>query len=104
LGIKIGKLQISAALKGAWPAGEAGRAEILSAFAALDEPVYLHQVIARQRGGALIHYPDMPQALAAGADPDTVEWRAHYHVPIFLPAFGALHSTRDAIQEVLALQ
>src|SRR5690606_29016727 len=47
-GIRIGKFQISAALKAAMPADLHARQAIGKAFMVFDEPTYLHQVIAKQ--------------------------------------------------------
>jgi len=102
-GIKIGKIQISAALKAMIPA-DTRRAAIRQGFAACNEPVYLHQVVAKQADGSLLRYPDLPEALADFDRPTVQEWRAHFHVPIFLSDFGSLQSTRQDISEVLALQ
>jgi hypothetical protein len=101
--IKIGKIQISAALKAMIP-GDARRTAIRAAFAAFNEPVYLHQVVAKQADGSLLRYPDLPEALADFDRPTVREWRAHFHVPIFVSDFGSLQSTRQDISEVLALQ
>lgn len=109
-GIKIGKIQISAALKaiipGAGPdaAAEVRLAAVRQGFAACNEPVYLHQVVAKQADGSLLRYPDLPEALADFDRPTVREWRAHFHVPIFVSEFGSLQSTRQDISEVLALQ
>ncbi|MFQ5955556.1 MAG: metabolite traffic protein EboE, partial [Kiloniellales bacterium] len=75
-GIGIAKLQLSCALK--VPRVDARSRERLGAF---DEPVYLHQVVARQ-DGRLSRFLDLPDALAAAADQETAEWRIHFHVPI----------------------
>jgi hypothetical protein len=74
---------------------------ILDEFAKFDEPTYLHQVIARHKDGKLIRYPDLADALTL--KDDAAEWRAHFHVPIFLAQFGLLSSTQDDIIEVLAM-
>lgn len=102
-GIKTGKIQISAALKATLPNDEARRKQVVDAFAAFNEPVYLHQVIAKNKEGLLRHYPDLSEALAQAAKSDAVEWRAHYHVPLFIPSYGALESTQDDIRQVLAV-
>ncbi|WP_244950768.1 metabolite traffic protein EboE [Pedobacter suwonensis] len=47
-GIKIGKIQISAALKAKLPSSEVERNAVLDQLARFDEPVYLHQVIAKK--------------------------------------------------------
>ena len=57
-GIGIGKIQISAALKGEFAEGSE-REAIRQAFATYNEPVYLHQVVARKENGSLQHYPDL---------------------------------------------
>jgi hypothetical protein len=100
LGIKTGKIQISAALKASLVND---RAAALQAFTAFNEPVYLHQVIARMENGNLVSYPDLPVALADQAATSAAEWRAHYHVPLFIHNYGVLESTQQDIREVLAL-
>lgn len=103
-GLKIGKLQISAALKAAMPADASERNAVASAFSTFNEPTYLHQVIARKTGGGFVHYPDLPQALEDVANKDVVEWRSHFHVPIFVEHYELLYSTQSDIREVLKLQ
>jgi hypothetical protein len=103
-GLKIGKLQISAALKAAMPADETERNAVANAFATFNEPTYLHQVIARKAGGGFVHYPDLPQALEDVANKEVVEWRSHFHVPIFIEHYELLYSTQSDIRAVLQLQ
>ena len=62
-GIKVGKIQISAALKSPMPAEPKKRREVIEAFRQFNEPTYLHQVVARQQNGRLTRYPDLPEAL-----------------------------------------
>jgi hypothetical protein len=102
-GLRVGKIQVSAALKAEFPDDADGREVVRQAFARFDEPTYLHQVIARTRSGELLRFADLPDALAA-FDDTHVEWRAHFHVPIFVSAYGALQSTQDDIWNVLRLQ
>jgi hypothetical protein len=99
-GIKVGKIQISAALKASFDT--VSRQAILTAFEKFNESTYLHQVIARLADGSLLRYPDLPEALAAtdGAK----EWRAHFHVPVFSEDFGLLQSTQSDIITVLNIQ
>jgi hypothetical protein len=99
-GIKVGKIQISAALKASFDA--ASRQAILTAFEKFNESTYLHQVIARLSDGSLLRYPDLPEALAA--TDDAKEWRAHFHVPVFSQDFGLLQSTQSDIITVLNIQ
>jgi len=104
LGIKTGKIQISAALKALMATDPEQRNKVVGAFKKFNEPVYLHQVIARQNDGHLLRYPDMPEALADAANATVTEWRAHYHVPLFVENYGVLQSTQKDIEEVLAIQ
>ncbi len=99
LGIKVGKIQISSALRlelDPVPADRAGQADALRRF---DEPVYLHQVIQKNRDRSLVRYPDLPDALPNIADPRADEWRIHFHVPIFIDSYGAFGSTQETIRE-----
>lgn len=102
-GIKIGKIQISAALKAKLPKAVSERAVVLDQLARFDEPTYLHQVIARKKDGTLVRYPDLSDALAEGQNPAVEEWRAHFHVPIFVEDMGLIQSTQSDITEVLNL-
>jgi hypothetical protein len=99
-GIKVGKIQISAALKASFDA--VSRQAILTAFEKFNESTYLHQVIARLTDGSLLRYPDLPEALAA--TDNAKEWRAHFHVPVFSQDFGLLQSTQSDIINVLNIQ
>jgi hypothetical protein len=102
-GLKIGKLQISAALKAPLPpAGTANREAVIDAFRQFNEPVYLHQVIARTDNGHT-HYPDLPQALEDAGNPQVKEWRSHFHVPLFIDRYGLLSATQEDIVRVLEL-
>ncbi len=103
-GLKVGKLQISAALKADLPSETDQRKKVIDAFRQFNEPVYLHQVIGRKADGSLIRYPDLPQALEDADNPAVVEWRSHFHVPLFAERYEVLHSTQSDIVRVLALQ
>jgi hypothetical protein len=102
-GLKTGKVQISAALKGLLGKGPA-REEVTNTFRMFNEDTYLHQVIGRTEQNKYIHYPDLPEALADANNTEVEEWRAHFHVPIFRNEFGSLTSTRADISRVLARQ
>ncbi len=100
--IRIGRVQLSAALKVSL--GEAPeRNRIAEALAAYNEPVYLHQVVAQTRAGGLVRYPDLSEALRDVQNVQVSEWRAHYHVPVFMDDFGLLQSTQADIKTVLDL-
>jgi hypothetical protein len=103
-GIKVGKIQISAALKADLPDGASARQSVKEAFERFDEPTYLHQVVAKITGGNLIRYSDLPEALADIENPLVKQWRAHFHVPIFTENYGPVQSTQSDIVEVLSIQ
>ncbi|MDP4248949.1 MAG: metabolite traffic protein EboE [Bacteroidota bacterium] len=103
-GIRVGKIQISAALSASLPGEAAERKAIKDAFAVYNEPVYLHQVVARKENGSLLRYPDLTEALEDEDRTEVKEWRAHFHVPVFAEDFGILQSTQQHIREVLYLQ
>lgn len=101
--IKVGKIQISAALKATMP-GPSEREPVARAFRQFNESTYLHQVVARLADGSLVRYPDLPEALADAGQVSVKEWRSHFHVPLFVQDYGLLKSTQDDIREVLAVQ
>jgi hypothetical protein len=103
-GIRTGKIQISAALKGRLSNDPSYRKNIKEAFSKFDEPVYLHQVIAQKEDGELMRYPDLHQALEDYDNTAVTEWRSHFHVPIAVKDFGLLQSTQTDIEEVLSIQ
>src|SRR5690606_28044356 len=104
LGIQIGKFQISAALKLSLSEDMADRTAKKLILQEFDEPIYLHQVIAKTKSGSLAKYRDLSAALTHIDEPDHVEWRSHFHVPIFLENYGEISSTQSDIVEVLNLQ
>ncbi|WP_276372835.1 metabolite traffic protein EboE [Chryseolinea sp. H1M3-3] len=102
--IKVGKIQISAALKAFIPEDQTKREKVIQAFRQFNESTYLHQVVARQVDGTLKQYPDLPEALNDAGNPSTKEWRSHFHVPLFVEDYGLLKSTQDDIRDVLSIQ
>lgn len=103
LGIRTGKIQISAALKAELPEDLTLRKTVTDAFSRFNEPTYLHQVVALQTNGLLKKYADMPEALEDAGNPSVREWRAHFHVPIFVEGYGLLQSTQQDIEYVLSM-
>lgn len=101
-GIKIGKFQISAALKALMPADD--RSDLFKVFSKYNEPTYLHQVVAKTKENGLLRYRDLPAALADIEHPGVLEWRAHFHVPVFAQYEGPVQSTQDDIRTLLQLQ
>ncbi len=97
-GIAIGKVQLSSALK-----IRRVDSEVVTRIAPFDEPVYLHQVVARQ-GTRLTRYVDLPDALDGVAQtPSGTEWRIHFHVPVFLEELEDFSTTQDFLREILAI-
>ena len=106
--IKVGKLQISAALKavfGSVPDNSFRRnEEIFGLLETYNEPVYLHQVVAKKNTGELIRYRDLPDALNSVDDIAVNEWRIHFHVPVFCDLIApGIFATQSDILEVLSL-
>lgn len=102
-GIKIGKVQISSALKVNFEQDTTKRRQLAQALAPYAESTYLHQVVQRNLDGSLFQYSDLNNALPHLSDPQIAQWRIHFHVPIFIKEFPAFQSTQDAIVETLQL-
>jgi len=96
-GIRIGRVQLSSALKLSAPADP----EKLRPFA---ESTYLHQTIARC-GAKLHRFPDLevgqPILAAAGFQPAFCEVRTHFHVPLFVSDYEDFASTQDYVRTVI---
>jgi len=101
-GVTVAKVQVSAALVLRDPARHAA---LLAPWA---EDRWFHQVVARGADGRLARLADLPLALAPDAPRavrEAVEWRVHFHVPVFaerLDAGGALRSTQPELRALLA--
>jgi hypothetical protein len=80
-GICVPKIQVSAALEVENPAGPD-----LSYLEAFDDGIYFHQTRVRKQNGPLVHYADLPDALA---DRPNGHWRVHFHVPLHFKAPGS---------------
>jgi hypothetical protein len=80
---------------------EGQREHLATLFKPFDENIYLHQVIAQKNDSTLIRYKDLPEALQDIQNKRVKEWRAHFHVPIFLEKYGELASTQNEIRTVL---
>ena len=100
-GIKIGKIQISAALKLTIPESIEEKAAIRNTLLPFAESTYLHQVIGKDQNDKLESFRDLDQALEALDQTDQNEWRIHFHVPVFLSDYGKVSSTQSDILEVL---
>ena len=93
--IKIGKIQISSALR-----IEDVDREVLEKFC---EPIYLHQVVIRHKDGTFTRYDDLPEALAHYQAGSGEEWRIHFHVPVFIDKTIGCGTTRFFLEQILPL-
>ncbi len=103
VGIRVGKVQVSSAVKVVLPDARHIREEMATRLAAFAESTYLHQVVQRNHDGSFAQFPDLPDALPAVGDPEAAEWRIHFHVPIFVERYETFASTQDDLRSVLAL-
>ena len=102
--IRVGRIQISAALKAKMSADPIEKAPVINAFRQFNEDTYLHQVVAKTEDGKYLNFPDLPDALNNAENPLVKEWRSHFHVPLFIDDYGVLQSTQDDIRQVLSIQ
>ena len=102
-GIKIGKIQLSSAIKIEVPSQLSQRQVILDRLASFAESTYLHQVIARHSEGTLEHHTDLSTALNSFLTTKAQEWRTHFHVPLFIPEYQPFASTQDHIVKLLQM-
>jgi hypothetical protein len=99
IGIRVGRIQISSALKIDFSTNAKIKLKAIESF---NEPVYLHQVVTKNTDNTRNCYPDLPQALAHWND-NQEEWRIHFHVPLFISSYGVLDSTQNEIIKTLAI-
>jgi sugar phosphate isomerase/epimerase len=91
-GIRISKVQISAALR------TVSTPESWAALRPFAEPVYLHQVKGRGPADRAYEAIDLAPALDALPKlPPLDELRVHFHVPLFFEGAGVLQSTADTL-------
>lgn len=102
-GIKVGKVQISSALRVLFPGEATARAMLKDGLQPFVETTYLHQVVQRNIDGTFQQYRDLADALEHIHDPMVREWRIHFHVPIFMERYGPFFSTQETIKQTFAL-
>lgn len=95
--IAIGKVQVSSALR--------ATGNEIEALLRFDEPVYLHQSVARHSDSGELHrFTDLPEfADAYNRGEGYSECRVHFHVPIFLEHLGRVGTTQNFLRELLPL-
>lgn len=94
-GIRVVKVQASAALHVDDPADPASRA----AVAAFVEQRYLHQTRELGPDGDVAPVDDLPEALEDL--PGDGPWRVHFHVPLHLAPMPPLRATADVLREAV---
>ncbi len=96
--IRISKLHFSSAMR------VRPTSETKSALESFIDPVYFHQVIARNRDGTFTRYLDLDDALrkspVAGSEMEE-EWRIHFHVPLHCRKSAVFDTTSDHMIGVL---
>jgi len=100
-GLRISKIHLSAAL-----ALDPRDPAAVQAVGKFDEPVYLHQVLARHPDGRIERYTDLPEGIASLKADDGAtaqEWRVHFHIPLDAEPAEPLKSTRQNSREALLL-
>ncbi len=100
-GIRIGRVQLSSALRVARCADAGESAHVAARLRPFVESTYLHQVVGRRAEG-LSHFADLDVALQRAAEsPADAEWRIHFHVPLFTERYDDLDSTQDVVRQTL---
>ena len=98
-GIRIGRVQLSSALRVPFPRDRSRCAEAAARLRAFADPVYLHQVV--EQGDSLRRFPDLGEALQTADAACSREWRIHFHVPLFTAQYEGFESTQDYVRQVL---
>ena len=110
--IPVFKVQLSSALRleAADDAVLTSTDDAVRELASFDEPVYLHQTVARTRGGELRYFEDIPEFVRAvemttatpqDEDEAFIAARSHFHVPIYRDDLGTLATTRADLERTL---
>ncbi|MFI4875137.1 MAG: metabolite traffic protein EboE [Blastopirellula sp. JB062] len=101
-GIGVGKVQISSAIEIDFESlDNAERQASIRQLKQFAEDRYLHQTTVQSPSGAWRRYDDLPDLLSQAGDSPTGTWRIHFHMPIYLDAFGLLGTTQSQILDLL---
>lgn len=101
-GIKIGKVQISAAIK-CKKSNDISIQTQQECLRQFDEPTYLHQSVVKLQNETVLHFSDLCEGIKAMNNCNFKEIRTHFHVPIFLSNFDVIESTQNEIIDALEL-
>ncbi|EAQ82378.1 metabolite traffic protein EboE [Blastopirellula marina] len=101
-GISVGKVQISSAIEVDFDSlSDEDRQAALQRLEQFAEDRYLHQTMVLSPGEERKLYDDLPALLnSVNGEPGGV-WRIHFHMPIYLDAFGPLRTTQGQILDLL---
>jgi len=109
LGIRVGKVQVSSAIGVPWKKLDASeQQQALFQLAQFAEDRYLHQTMVIDSQGNRRLIEDLPLVLHRYLDRESnagvalvsdQEWRIHFHVPIYIPAWGHIVSTQSQISD-----
>jgi hypothetical protein len=97
-GVRLGRAQISSAVRVAIPELLKDREALRNDLAELADSTYLHQVIGEEE-----RFADLLDALPRVSGAESSEWRIHYHVPLFMEHYGRLSSTQAEVRSALTL-
>jgi sugar phosphate isomerase/epimerase len=100
--IRIGRVQLSSALKVRFPHDSAACADIAVGLRSFADTVYLHQVVERGAGD-FRRYPDLDEALKHSEAACSKEWRIHFHVPLFTDQYDRFESTQGYVKDAIRL-
>jgi sugar phosphate isomerase/epimerase len=113
LGIQVGKVQVSSAIRVPWSRLDSVQQHrALLQLAQFAEDRYLHQTMVVDSTGQHRLVEDLPELMAQhlehGALKSTLplsdrEWRIHFHVPIYVQSWGQIESTQSQIEAWLDL-
>jgi len=101
VGVRVGRVQVSSALRITIPTEPDARVRMRRALAPFAESTYLHQTVGALDAGAIERWEDLPEALAALDTARAREWRIHYHVPVFWTGAGEIGTTQGHLIELL---
>lgn len=103
LGVKIGKVQISAALEARLSGISSDDRQTIDELFLFDEPTYLHQVVMESdKEAEKIHYSDLTATDRSDLTrKSSGRIRVHFHVPVFVSRYGRLFSTQEEIVKTL---
>lgn len=101
-GIGVGKVQISSAIEVDFQSlSEEDRQAAIQRLEQFAEDRYLHQTMVESPSGERKLYDDLPALLnSLDGEPEGI-WRIHFHMPIYIDAFGPLRTTQGHILDLL---